>query len=306
MITLQESLRGTFYAPFYAALNFDAFGQEGVEIRFVSSPSWTQALDGLVDGTVDVGWGGPLRVNKGYEEIPGADFKSFAEVVTRDPFFLVTREKRPAFTPLALMDQRLASVSEVPTPWLCLQHDVRLAGLDPDGIERVADRSMADNVAALRRGEVDVVQLFEPFVEELVEEGFHVWYAAADRGPCAYTAFYTRQSTIVHKREELAAMVRAIYRTQQWIAAADAPAIAAAMASYFPDVPRQRLEAVCARYKAVGIWGRDPVLRRIGYDRLLAGVVSGGFIHPGTPFEQAVDNSLAEAAIAANPPALKT
>jgi NitT/TauT family transport system substrate-binding protein len=304
VITLQESLRGTFYAPFYAALSLDAFGHEGVEIRFVSSPSWTRALDGLMDGTVDVGWGGPLRVNKGYEEIHGADFKSFAEVVTRDPFFLVTREKLPAFTPLALMDQRLASVSEVPTPWLCLQHDIRLAGFDPDGIERVANRSMADNVAALRRGEVDVVQLFEPFVEELVEEGFHVWYAAADRGPCAYTAFYARQSTIVQKREELAAMVRAIYRVQKWIAAADAPAIAAAMASYFPDVPRRRLEAVCARYKAAGIWGRDPVLRRIGYDRLLAAVVSGGFVNPGTPFEQAVDNSLAEAAVAADPPAM--
>jgi NitT/TauT family transport system substrate-binding protein len=304
VITLQESLRGTFYAPFYAALNLGAFHQEGVEIRFVSAPSWTQALDGLLDGTVDVGWGGPLRVNKGYEEFLGADFKSFAEVVTRDPFFLVTREKRAPFTPRALMDLRLASVSEVPTPWLCLQHDVRLAGLDPGGIKRVADRSMPDNIAALRRGDVDVVQLFEPYVAELVEDGFHVWYAAADRGPCAYTAFYTRRGTIERKRPELYAMVRAIYRTQKWIETAAAAAIAAAMASYFPDVPAPRLEAVCARYKAAGIWGRDPVLRRAGYDRLLAGVVSGGFLKSATPFEQAVDNSLAEAAIAADPPAL--
>jgi NitT/TauT family transport system substrate-binding protein len=304
MITLQEALRGTFYAPFYAALELGAFRQEGVEIRFVSAPSWTQALDGLLDGTVDVGWGGPLRVNKGYEEHPDADFKSFAEVVTRDPFFLVTREKRAAFTPRALMDLRLASVSEVPTPWLCLQHDVRLAGFDPAGITRVAGRSMADNIVALRRGEVDVVQLFEPDVEELVEDGFHIWYAAADRGPCAYTAFYARGTTLERKHEELAAMVRAIYRTQKWIATADAPAIAAAMARYFPDVPRPRLDAVCARYQAAGIWGRDPVLRRAGYDRLLAGVVSGGFLKASTSYEQAVDNTLAEASIAADPPAL--
>jgi NitT/TauT family transport system substrate-binding protein len=304
MITLQESLRGVFYAPFYAALNLDAFGQEGVEVRFVSSPAPAQALDGLMAGTVDVGWGGPMRVNEGYQTIPAADFTCFAEVVTRDPFFLVTKEKRPPFTPLALTDQRIATVSEVPTPWLCLQHDIRMAGLDPARIERVADQSMADNVAALRRGEVDVVQLFQPFVEELVEDGFHVWYAAADRGPCSYTTFYTRRSTIARKREELAAMVRAIYRTQKWIAAADAPAIAAAMTSYFQDVPPVRLEAACARYKALGIWGRNPVLPRNGYDRLLVGMLSAGFVKPGTSFERAVDNSLAEAAIAANPPAL--
>jgi len=39
---------------------------------------------------------------------------------------------------------------------------------------------------------------------------------------------------------------------------------------------------------------------------LLAGMVSGGFVNPGTPFEQAVDNSFAEAAVAANPPALNS
>lgn len=304
MITLQESLRGVFYAPFYAALSLDAFEQEGVEVRFVSSPAPARALDGLMDGTVDVGWGGPMRVNEGYQTIPTADFTCFAEVVTRDPFFLVTREKRPAFTPHTLIGQRLAIVSEVPTPWLCLQHDIRIAGLDPARIERVTDQSMADNVAALRRGEVDVVQLFQPFVEELVEAGFHVWYAAADRGPCSYTTFYTRRGTIARKREELAAMVRAIYRTQKWIALADPATIAGTMASYFPDLPRPRLEAACARYKALGIWGRDPVLPRDGYDRLLAGMLSAGFVKPGTPFERAVDNSLAEAAIAANPPPL--
>jgi NitT/TauT family transport system substrate-binding protein len=306
LITLQESLRGVFYAPFYAALTLDAFGQEGVEVRFVSSPTPAQALDGLMAGTVDVGWGGPMRVNEGYQTIPAADFTCFAEVVTRDPFFLVTRDERPAFTPLALMDQRLATVSEVPTPWLCLQHDIRLAGLDPAAITRVADRSMADNVAALRRGEVDVVQLFAPFVEELVEDGFHIWYAAADRGPCSYTTFYTRRSTIARKREELTSMVRAIYRTQKWVAAAEASTIAATIASYFPDVPRPRLDAACARYKALGIWGGNPVLPRTGYYRLLAGMVSAGFVYPGTPFEQAVDNSLAEAVIAANPPVLQS
>ena len=37
-ITLQESLRGLFYAPFYVALAHDAYAAEGVEVRFVSSP----------------------------------------------------------------------------------------------------------------------------------------------------------------------------------------------------------------------------------------------------------------------------
>ena len=66
-------------------------------------------------------------------------------------------------------------------------------------------------------------------------------------------------------------------------------------------MPRPILEAACARYKALGIWNTTPILPRAGYDRLRDGLVSGGFVSPGTPFETAVDNSLAEAVIAETP-----
>jgi NitT/TauT family transport system substrate-binding protein len=298
MITLQESLRGVFYAPFYAALARNAFAQEGVDIRFVSSPTPAQAMEGLMAGTVDVGWGGPMRVNEAYKLIPGADLKCFAEVVTKDPFFLISRQDLGPFNSSSLLNRRIATVSEVPTPWLCLQHDLRLAGIDPDALDRISGNTMAENVAALRRNEIDIVQIFQPFAEELIEDGYHLAYAAADRGLCSYTVFYARQGVIAAKREELAGMVRAMDRTLKWVAKASPADIAAAMASYFPTTPGKRLEAACKRYQALGIWGHAPMLPRAGYDRLLASMVSGGFVSPGTPFEQAVDNSLAEAAVA--------
>ncbi len=297
MITLQETLRGAFYAPFYAALTRGAFAAEGVEVRFVSSPDPSRALEALINGTADIGWGGPMRVNAGYRDVPGADFKCFAEVVTKDPFFLVTREPRAPFNAADLVGLTLASVSEVPTPWLCLQHDVRLAGADPARIERIATRSMADNAQALLAGEVDVVQVFQPYVEELVEQGCHIWYAAADRGLCSYTTLYARDAVMQAKRPEFVKMVRALWRTLQWVQGVDATALAEAAAPYFPALPLPRLIAICARYKALGIWGETPVLPRTGYQRLLDSMVSAGFVSPGTPYEVAVDNSLADEAM---------
>ncbi len=299
MITLQESLRGVFYAPFYAALSRGAFAQEGVDVRFVSSPEPDRALDALMNGTADIGWGGPMRVNAGYRDIPEADFKCFAEVVTRDPFFLVTRDPRAPFNAADLVGLKLASVSEVPTPWLCLQHDVRLAGADPAAIDRVAHGGMAENARALLEGRVDVVQLFQPYVEELVEQGCHIWYAAADRGLCSYTTFYARQGVMQAKRPEFLAMVRALSRTLHWVHTADAAAIAEAEAPFFPTIPPARLTAICARYQALGIWGQTPVLPREGYQRLLDSMVSGGFVDPGTPYEVAVDNRLAAEVVGA-------
>jgi NitT/TauT family transport system substrate-binding protein len=304
-ITLQESLRGIFYAPFYAALSRDAYAREGVAVRFVSAPSPGRAALGVLDGTADVCWGGPMRVMQAYAQAPGCDLVHFAEIVTRDPFLLLGRTPRPDFALHDLVGLRVGTVSEVPTPWLCLQEDLRRAGLAPARLDRVDDRSMADNVAALRQGALDVVQVFEPFAAALEADGAgHVWYAAARRGPTSYTTFYARRALLRDRRDELHGMVRAIHRTLKWVARVDGVAIAGAIAGFFPDVPPALLAAACARYKALGIWGANPLLPRAGYDRLLAGLVSGGFVSPGTPFEVAVDNSLAAAVVAEDPPVL--
>jgi len=305
-ITLQENLRGLLYAPYYAALALGAYRDEGLEIAFVSAPAPSQAPVGLFAGTVDVAWGGPMRVMQMYETRPDSDLVCFGEVVTRDPFLLVGREPHPGFALADLYGKRVATVSEVPTPWLCLQEDLRRAGLDPDALPRIADRTMAENVVALRQGEVDVVQLFEPFAEELIAAGAgHLWHAAADRGPTAYTSFYARRSVLAARRDEMKKLVRGLYRTQKWLHAQPPEALADAVQSFFPRVPPTLLRGAVARYHALGIWGRNPIMPRVGYDRLKAGLISGSFVREGAPFESAVDNSLAEELVREDPSVLQ-
>ena len=303
-IVLQESLRGLFYAPYYAALTLGAYTQEGVEVQFTSAAGFGVAPDSLFTGTADVAWGGPMRVNQLYSERVDCDLVCFGEAVTRDPFLLIGREERHDFKITDLMSVRIATVSEVPTPFLCLQHDLRLAGCDPTALDRVSDGTVSENMAALQAGTVDVVQLFQPLAEALIADGSgYLWYAAATRGPCSYTTFYARRSMLVAKRDEAARLVRGLYRTQKWLHAAAPSAIVAAIRPYFPDVPNDLLRAAISRYQELGIWGQTPILPRDGYDRLKAGLVSGGFAK-GTAYETAVDNELAEMAVDDDPPGL--
>ena len=97
-ITLQENLRGVLYTPFYAALALGAYRREGVEVGFVSAPEPARAVEGLFAGTVDVAWGGPMRVMQTYDRRPDSDLVCFGEAVTRDPFMLIGREACPDFT----------------------------------------------------------------------------------------------------------------------------------------------------------------------------------------------------------------
>jgi len=188
---------------------------------------------------------------------------------------------------------------------MCLQEDLRRAGLDPTRLARVSDRSMAETSQALRRGEVDVVQAFQPFVEALVEDGAgHIWWAAADRGPTSYTTLYAPRSLLARRGAECEAMVRALYRTLKWVHAGDGTRLAAAIADYFAELPQARLAKALDRYLALGIWGRDPRLPRSGFERLRAGLISGGLISMGATYERLVDNSLAERVLQQDPAAL--
>ncbi len=294
-IRLSENFRAMFYAPFYAAHAIGAYDAEGVAVQLVHSPDPASTAMALRRGEIDVMWGGPLRVLLTHAQDPAANSVCFCDVIARDPFFIVGREPRPAFQVADLAGVRFASVAEVPTPWLCLQDDLRRAGVDPAGLDRVSGSSMADNAAAVRDGTLDAAQLFEPYVEELVASGAgYVWYAAADRGLTAYTTLVTRRPLLVSRREELLRMTRAMAYTLRWIRSASGIDVARTLSDFFPDLAPNIFAAAIDRYRALGLFASDPVLRREGFDRLQAAMLSGGAIARAVPYTDCVDNSLAE------------
>ncbi len=303
-LTLFEPFRGVFYTPFYAAHALDAYGAEGVDVQMVTSGA-DATVSGLIAGDTDVTWGGPMRIQYTYDQQPDCAVVSFCEVITRDPFFVIGRESRPDFQMSDLMNVRFSSVSEVNTPWLCLQEDIRRAGLDPAQVDRTEGKTMAENDAALRVGKFDAIQIFQPFVEQLVADGAgHIWYAAASRGATSYTTLSTLRGTLDSKRDQMLQMTRALYRTQKWLHKTADVDIAAAIVEFFPDLPQQTLAACITRYKSLGLWGANPILPRDGFDRLQASGLSGGLFKTGATYETCVDNSLAHEVIAADPPSM--
>lgn len=299
MIVLSENFRALFYAPFYAAQAIGAYAAAGVEVQLRTSPSPAQTAADLRSGRIDAMWGGPLRVLLAHAEDPATDVVCFCDVVVRDPFFLIGRASRPDFQLSDLLALRLATVSEVPTPWLCLQDDLRRAGLDPAAVSRVTSLTMAESAAALRAGQVDVVQLFQPYAEELITSGAgHLWYAAANRGATAYTTLVARRSVLAERREEMQAVVRAMHQTLRWVAATSTDEIARTVTGFFPNLPIATLAAAIGRYRALGLYASSPVMPREGFDRLQTSMLSGGALPHPIPFDACVDNSLAEQAVA--------
>jgi NitT/TauT family transport system substrate-binding protein len=294
-IRLSENFRALFYAPFYAAEATGAFKDAGVEVELIPSPEPAAAVAALKAGKVDVMWGGPLRVAISHHDDPKSDLVCFCDVVARDPFFLIGGTPRPDFKLGDLTSLTFGTVSEVPTPWVCLQDDIRHAGVDPTKLKRITNASLADNEAAVAAGTLAAAQLFQPYAERLIRSGKgHVWHAAAKRGRTAYTTLVTRRGTLDSRKDELTRMVRAFSRTLQWFAASPALEIARTLQSYFPDVPVPLFAQCIERYRDLDLWATDPVIRREGYDRLHAAMRSAGTLTRDIAFEAVVDTKMAE------------
>ena len=93
-VKLSENFRAVFYAPFYATHALGFYTSEGVEVELLNSPAPAAAAAGLLDGSIDISWGGPMRVMKARDDDPASPLVCFCEVAARDPFFLVGKGDR--------------------------------------------------------------------------------------------------------------------------------------------------------------------------------------------------------------------
>ena len=278
-LRLAEPFRAVFYAPYYVAIARGEAAAEGIDLVLSTAGSPDVAAAGLIDGSMDVAWSGPMRPLLERSRDPASPLRSFGAAVVRDPFLLVGRGAAPGFRLADLAGLRIAVPSEVPTPVWCLLDDLRRAAVPADGLAR---RPMPEAAAALRAGEIDAALVFEPFAAELEEQGCTVWYAAATRGPTAYSALYATAARIARTPDLFAALRRALGGALAWLSTAPPGAIAETITPWFPDLPRQRLERAVARYAGLGLWPATPEMPAEAMDRLAAAMVGAG-VMPADP-----------------------
>jgi len=287
-IRLMENFRAIFYAPYYATHTLGFYANEGVNVELVSSDAPGDAIAHLTNGTIDLTWGGPMRVMTAHDRDDQSPLVCFGEVVSRDPFFLIGNFKRFKLSDLAHL--RFAAVSEVPTPWMCLQHDLREADINPVMITRISDRTMPDNYASLRGGQLDVMQAFEPFASQAeIDRAGEILYAASSRGPTVYTSFIATRSKVAAHRDAFVAMTHALAKMEQWLYAHSGKELAEVVASFFSHVPQELLVRSLQRYLDAGLWARDPAMSKQGFERLGSSFLSGGSLKRSPVFENCVD-----------------
>lgn len=292
-LTLAENFRAIFYTPFYLLKTLGLAEQAGLELKWLPPGSPGGAIDAVKNGTVDLTWGGPMRVMKDHDTAPsnGQSLLCFGEIVSRDPFFLLGKKTLGRFELAQLRQLRLAQVSEVPTPWLCLQADLRDLGLSVPEIEAalIRDLSMAEQIQALKAGTLDVAQLFEPLASELLTDpAYQVLYAAHTRGPTVYTTLICSRDGWAKHHVAFSELNNVLRTLQTWMYAQTPAIIASHVQPFFLELSAQHLEQAIARYLKNGVWASSPAMSKTGFDRLSYSLHSGRFIRTQIDFASCI------------------
>jgi NitT/TauT family transport system substrate-binding protein len=292
-LRIAENFRAVFYAPFYAIRALGLAEREGLQIEWLPSDTPGGALEQVKSGEIDGQWGGPMRVLKDHDSSGSGKLVCFAEVVCRDPFYLIGRDKAQRFELKDLDAMRVGIVSEVPTPWYCLRADLEDAGVDTDAMMQkpgrlVGNLTMPQQLAALAAGKLDAVQLFEPYASRALADGNAILYAASSRGPTSYTTFICSRDGVSGKRDAFAALHRATQAMLDWLAKEGAAELARVTAPFFPDVPQELLRSALERYDQAGLWSRTSTVSKPGFDRLAHSLQAGEFIKHRATYEACV------------------
>jgi len=302
-LTVLMPFHTPFYAPLAAGVSLGHFRDEGLDVSSPSAAAFGKGtIPALLDGDIEISLGGLMRSFE-LADRSGPIVVHFAEVCSRNGFFLLGREARPAFRWADLAGKTVLSFAEAPTPWQCMLTVLRRHGVDPQAVRIERERATPDAVAAFRAGHGDFLEQPQPVVEELIAAGAAHLVASMGKatGPVPFTSYMTTPAFLAREPDLVRAFTRAVYRTQRWLAENRAPAIAAAIAPVFSTTEPAILERAVARYHEQGTWARDPLLRREGYGYLEEILLAGGFIGRHARYEDLVDTAVARQVMTETP-----
>lgn len=276
-IAVMVSRHSAFYSPLIATLAAGFLEREGLEATYAVLQPGQRSRHLLASGAVDVmqsavgsNWG-PMEA--GETDLP----VHFAQINTRDGFFLTSRTPEPDFT-WSDLEGRTFIADHGGQPMLMLRYAAREQGVDWDKIVAL-DRGDVDSMdAAFRSGDGDFIHQQGPAPQQLAQEGLgHVVASVGEAmPPVAFSSLLAMRAFVGSDKGRV--FTRAYGKARAWVRETAASEVAAAEQSFFPGIAPEALAAAIERYQQMGTWSGDLAIPPELYEQALEVFLSGGAI----------------------------
>jgi len=218
-----------YYLPLTIAERKGFFKEEGLEVEINDFAGGARALQALVGGSVDV-------VTGAYEhtvrmQAKGLDVRGVAEL-GRFPSITVAVRKEHAGTVKSAADfkgKKIGVTAPGSSTYLIPLYAMSKAGLKASDASFIGVGATASAVAAIQRGEIDIISNTEPVISKLEQEGAIVplidtrteaGTRALFGGSNPAATLYTRAEFIEKNPETTQRLVNAFMKSLKWLRAA--------------------------------------------------------------------------------------
>lgn len=291
-----ETFRTVFYTPIYVSVGGGFLQAEGLDVTFGTTPAqFPHPLSALKHGQADIVQSGIMRciisLDWGAESVP----MHFAEINSRDGFFVLSRRPQPDFTWDLLNGATLIPVGFSPMPWASFQYALRKHKIDPDSLTLMHGLSLDEAIQAFLQGKAEYIHLPEPAAEQLISEGTGHLVSAlgTENGHIAYSSFAATSEFLTSQPDTVHQFVQGFSRALQWLENNNETEVAEAVSPFFPETPKELIAQSIARYKAQGTWPAHPALESPEYEGLQDILIGAGLVKEHQPYEKVVTREFA-------------
>lgn len=285
-ISIQFTRFSAFYSPLIATIAGGFLKDEGFAPRHSVAPAGRSAIEGLVNGSVQVAQSAPSQGFGPLEKGQPPPVVHFAQINEKDGFFLTARAPDPAFTWSALRGKRVL-VDHGGQPLAMFRYACHRQGLDYAALQAV-DVPSPQMDQAFRKGEGDYIHQQGPAPQQLEHDGVGHVVASVGRaiGPCAFSSLAATRDWL--GTDAARRFTRAYRRARAWVIDTPPDRIAEAEASFFPEVDRAVLASTLAAYQQLGCWTPHVEITRPAFETTLDVFLHAGLITRRHRYEDVV------------------
>ena len=300
-IRLVEVIRTLFYTPIYVSVGGGFLETEGLDVDFKTCPAeFGHPINALNTGLADIAQSGIMRCiiasDWGAETVP----IHFAEINSRDGFFVISRTKNDNFEWEHFKQGKVIPVDFSPMPWASFRYALQNHNIDPSEVDLLTGLNLNDAMENFRSGKAEYIHVPQPAAEELLEDGSgHLAVALGpENGHLAYSSFATTHKFLEKESDIVYRFTVGYANALDWLASHSPSEIGEAVSGFFPGISLELVTKSITRLKAQDNWPTEPTLAQPQYENLQDILISAGLAKIRQSYDKVVRTNITEAVLA--------
>lgn len=296
-VNFTEAVHNLGYINLYVGQHAGIFEKHGLDLQVSAAGGDTQAFAAVLGGSADFAIGDATMVQMSREA--GGPGVVVGTVVQRAHYFGVSKNLEPMTDPAEFKGLTIVTSPEPNTNFSVAKKMLESADLEVGTDATILQVNPGTEIGAMLAGQADMAIAYQPSVSSAVAQGAEIVFDFASYvGPFCNTGIMVLPSTIERDPEMVQALVTAFEEASR-LTYADPDFAKEVARKEFPDLAPEVVDAAIDAQLEFRIPAESVITQPDQWANLMEMQVYLGNVQGTLAFEEIIDNSFAENAIAA-------